>query len=474
MVRLLVFLAVASNVLCNAVHDIEDDAKCPADYDDATSAMNHDVPEDAPSLLQVNSRRHIHANDTDVKWPDVSLLAGMFTRSKPHPWPQTCDMRQGGTCDITSSKFPPYKPVSVYPGGKTVCMGDSDYWFQVVRGYLKKLHIHFQGGGACWNQMSYNSDETGCQMVPERITEVGLFNKKEPANPVEGYSVIIVQYCSGDMHGGNVEQPWGENGALIQQRGAINTQAVLDYAVQQFPDIDKLVVTGSSAGSLALQLWGGYISRQFKGKTQDAVFIADSFTGISYPPGSEYASQSELMGIFNLCASPSLLYNQKCRCKRKKLLLGNLWTEAMRGDRSARFVNLNSKADATQIKFTQAYEATTMLNIWGAFMTPGDFYKMTNLLLVDWLKQPNFDVYIADGESHNYLEYSYLYTTSPLGQDDISGKPLMTTWLTELINPSVELINICIGPEYKVTSWSIVAANATHYCDPQTVSETLP
>ncbi|MEL6345761.1 MAG: pectin acetylesterase-family hydrolase [Myxococcota bacterium] len=66
----------------------------------------------------------------------------------------------------------------------------------------------------------------------------GSLDHTDADNPFAAWNVVYVPYCDGALHSGDTEE----------QRGLQNLSAALDVAVQDFPNPQRVVITGSSAG----------------------------------------------------------------------------------------------------------------------------------------------------------------------------------------------------------------------------------
>ncbi|NUO54074.1 MAG: hypothetical protein HOV80_34950, partial [Polyangiaceae bacterium] len=119
-----------------------------------------------------------------------------------------------------------------------------------------RLFIYFEGGGACFNSMS-------CGVNPSSYGELnfsgfangggqgGIFDADNEANPLRDWNVVYIPYCTGDVHAGDatdVDVP-GFNAPQGQSFvGYRNVGLYLKRIVPTFPDVSKVLVTGSSAG----------------------------------------------------------------------------------------------------------------------------------------------------------------------------------------------------------------------------------
>lgn len=159
----------------------------------------------------------------------------------------------------------------------TVCSDGSQYkfWTYDDPGSTDLL-ILFEGGGACWDYESCSgqfgvlgaanpnglADDYITQFKAEYVSP--LVNGADPGiplrplNPIvtQGWDVVYMPYCTGDVHVGNntvvYDDPSGQNPPLtFHHNGYNNTAAAMAYLATQFPSIDRLLVTGFSAGGVA-------------------------------------------------------------------------------------------------------------------------------------------------------------------------------------------------------------------------------
>ena len=159
----------------------------------------------------------------------------------------------------------------------TMCSDGSQYKFFVHDAPgSNNLLIMFEGGGACWDYETC-SGQAGAlgaanpNGIPdEYITDFKaqfvspLVNGADPGipfrpiNPIAtaGYDVVYMPYCTGDVHVGNnvvtYSDPSGQNPPIVFRHvGFQNSTAALDHLAGRFPNVNKLLVTGFSAGGVA-------------------------------------------------------------------------------------------------------------------------------------------------------------------------------------------------------------------------------
>lgn len=117
------------------------------------------------------------------------------------------------------------------------------------------LLVFMQGGGACWNQdrcfvsmSSVHLADTVDEAVvlSEAGNLSGLFDHDNAANPFKDYAYVYMPYCTGDLHIGTATKTY--EGGTIHHYGARNVSEYLARLVPTFPAIERVVVSGISAG----------------------------------------------------------------------------------------------------------------------------------------------------------------------------------------------------------------------------------
>jgi hypothetical protein len=153
-----------------------------------------------------------------------------------------------------------------------------------------KLMIYFEGGGACisphfcdhnpanLNQMfsggadgqgeGFNSilfDNLVSPPIAQMPWDKGIFDFTNDANPFKGWNQVYIPYCTGDVHFGT-----NDNGSVATSVitgghfvGYNNTKLFVGHIVPTFPNMQRVVVTGSSAGGLGAVFNFGMIQDAF-------------------------------------------------------------------------------------------------------------------------------------------------------------------------------------------------------------------
>jgi hypothetical protein len=127
----------------------------------------------------------------------------------------------------------------------------------------KDVVVYLMGGGACWDnltcyvlQTAANIDsgyaEAQFQQDAQGLLTASLFDRSDPANPFRAMSYIFVPYCTGDVHAGSKVSEY--NGMPTSHVGYQNLTAYLNRLVPTFPDAERVILSGSSAGGFGVGL----------------------------------------------------------------------------------------------------------------------------------------------------------------------------------------------------------------------------
>src|SRR5579871_967396 len=99
--------------------------------------------------------------------------------------------------------------VPITPGAMEVCARGTPYTFFVRQADPAKLMIFFEGGGACWNDDTCKPNsglfDESVEGGEAAAYSQGIFDTGNAANPLAGYTIVFVSYCTGDYHLGTKE-----------------------------------------------------------------------------------------------------------------------------------------------------------------------------------------------------------------------------------------------------------------------------
>ena len=132
---------------------------------------------------------------------------------------------------------------------------DPDYHFFVKRGSVNKVVMYYQGGGACWENLTCGIPvcKDGADPVaddPDNASS-GFADLDNPDNPFRDWNIVFVTYCTCDVHFGDADRVY--SGPLpdvaVSHRGFENAKVVEKFAREHFLNPEVVFVTGSSAGA---------------------------------------------------------------------------------------------------------------------------------------------------------------------------------------------------------------------------------
>lgn len=131
---------------------------------------------------------------------------------------------------------------------------DPDYHFFVKRGSVNKLVMYYQGGGACWENLTCGIPvcKNGADPVaddPDNAT-AGFADLGNPDNPFKDWNAVFVTYCTCDIHFGDIDQVYSGffGDVAVSHRGFQNAKVAEKFAREHFLNPEVVFVTGSSAG----------------------------------------------------------------------------------------------------------------------------------------------------------------------------------------------------------------------------------
>ena len=137
-----------------------------------------------------------------------------------------------------------------------VCMDGSPYRFFARRGTVNKLVVYYQGGGACWEQLTCSIPVCDKDVTDDdnpNGASSGFADLSNPANPFRDWNAVFVSYCSCDIHFGDAAQDYSNtnpaNPIHVEHRGYQNSKVVEKWAREHFLAPEEIFVTGSSAGA---------------------------------------------------------------------------------------------------------------------------------------------------------------------------------------------------------------------------------
>ncbi|EYF03867.1 pectin acetylesterase-family hydrolase [Chondromyces apiculatus] len=182
----------------------------------------------------------------------------------------------------------------------TTCGNGSQYKFFVRNTGSQNVLFFMEGGGACWDYDScsgrlgmlgaanpnglgddYMTTFTAKYVSPlVNGADPGLPGRSRTDLPTKDWNIVYLPYCTGDVHVGDktvtYTDPTGVEPPLVwHHNGYDNTIAAANYAKSLFPNTQKLLVTGFSAGGTATAA-GYYFIRKIIAPKNKGYYLNDS------------------------------------------------------------------------------------------------------------------------------------------------------------------------------------------------------
>jgi hypothetical protein len=166
-----------------------------------------------------------------------------------------------------------------------MCLRGGDYWVSAREGSgaSTDLVIYQQGGGACWSDLCTAFESLAAPAVPTS----GLLNPALSGNTFSGWNVVYLPYCDGSLFAGDVDIDDDDDGTIDRfHHGLINLSAGLDVAHERFPDAERIVLAGSSAGSYGVHISNMLVRTLWP--DAEIIIVADCGVGIGKPGDLEF------------------------------------------------------------------------------------------------------------------------------------------------------------------------------------------
>lgn len=159
-------------------------------------------------------------------------------------------------------------------GNGPICIAGTPFSVFTRAGDPKKLLIFEQGGGACWQDF-YNCNVFSESQEPP-APPAGIWNFGSKDNVFDKYSIVYMPYCDGSVFSGDntvfdpawqafiegqLDLPPGSGPPVRSHRGLRNQSAGMDVAADTFPNAQKVVVAGSSAGGVGAAGFAPFLAR---------------------------------------------------------------------------------------------------------------------------------------------------------------------------------------------------------------------
>ncbi len=197
------------------------------------------------------------------------------------------------------------------PVAGAYCRDGSDTGFAVSLASppSDKLMIYFEAGGACMDQFFCSAIATPVTFGASEFTswkahsgsapsmpDTGLFNRGDAANPVAGWNMVYIPYCTGDIFSGANPNGMVPNVGPQKFVGYTDVHLDLERIVPTFPGTTKVLLSGSSAGAYGAVANYVQTTRAFGGSTS-VYLLGDSGPPLEAPYVANCA-QTQLAGLW--------------------------------------------------------------------------------------------------------------------------------------------------------------------------------
>lgn len=322
---------------------------------------------------------------------------------------------------------------SGYPGT------DPRFSFFVRRTPSKNLVVYFEGGGACWDNLTCSLPIAGLPAqvpqffvpsVPPGIEQSlvnGIFSTTNSANPVRDWNMVYIPYCTGDIHTGSATKTYTSVGhpvfplpagtpITIQHRGYDNFMVVLEWMKRNIAAPKNVLVTGVSAGGYGATANSPWVGQAYP--NAHLYLLADASQGVttaafdSGNPGRNSWNPQLAPWVFgagaNVASGPELM------------------RRAALGQPKVKAAQFTTTLDEVQIGFYGLMKQ--YYGPGGSCPNPAiDWYQqMSRQLMADAADVGNYRYYLAGGTYHTLLRGDQFYSESSAG-------PAFASWLGDML-----------------------------------------
>lgn len=294
-----------------------------------------------------------------------------------------------------------------------MCADGSDFVYFSRVDDPERVVLYFQGGGACFDATTC-AFEGGTYKVrtgpdDDPTGRPGIFDFDDDRNPFQGWSMVFVPYCTGDVHLGDTTREYAP-GLTVEHNGFVNATAGYEHLLDSFPDATEVLVTGSSAGGVPSPLFGALVADALP--DAEVAVLADASGGYASNPTTN-AGISALWGT--AAALPD--WPELAGVDPASVGIPDLFHVAGNHAPRVRMARYDNAFDSVQRAFAAraAIDGGTLLDVIDA-----------NERLIEE-RGVEVSSYVAPGELHTILGRPALYELT------VEGVPFVD-WLTTLLD----------------------------------------
>jgi hypothetical protein len=298
----------------------------------------------------------------------------------------------------------------------------------------KKLMIFLEGGGACFNSQTCSSNpshfgknELTGVFIPAEGSK-GIFSRTDTNNAVADWNMVYVPYCTGDVHAGNATDATVPGTPGKQQFvGYTNMSQYLSRIVPTFPDMQRVLLTGQSAGGFGAALNYVQTARSFGSVPVDLLDDAGPLMANPYLASCLETSMANLWGL------TKTVIGQDCGtdCPDVGNALAEYWTHLPKTYPNSRFGFIDSSGDSVISSFFGfgANNCSGFQNVPAAQYEAG-LLGMRSAVAAN----SNAGLFIYSGTDHTTVVSMYTTRSAPDGD---GGTVKFEDWVKSLVTDSV-------------------------------------
>lgn len=163
-----------------------------------------------------------------------------------------------------------------------LCLVGGEFQVSVKDGPSDEVLFYLEGGGACWDYGTCHVANTATRTANAPV-QSGIVDATRAENPFAEFDVVYVPYCDGSVFIGDATVTYG--GVRTHHHGLQNLSVAVDALQRHFPDPERIVVAGSSAGGYGT--YAGYGATRVAYPDTPILVFNDSGPGVQNVDASE-------------------------------------------------------------------------------------------------------------------------------------------------------------------------------------------
>jgi hypothetical protein len=330
------------------------------------------------------------------------------------------------------------------------CQDSSAYSFFAKRGTENKLLVYYVGGGACWDTFT-----CGAAVCTQNINfslagqsdlfGTGFGDLSNPDNPFRDWHIVVVPYCSCDVHWGDAAVDYPGNFLFpdkhVEHRGYDNARLVEKWIREHFLTPSDVFVTGSSAGAYGATLHAVFLSEAYP--TASINMLADAGNGVITQEFLE-----ENFGNWGVEPNlPRIAGVQNVPLSEQSI--PSVVEAAAAAYPQTNWAHYTTAFDGSQGGQTGFYNI--MLNpddilVWGQWWNASCQFnevmrqQVAETTAATQTQNDNYRYYIATGSRHTGFGVDRVYA------DTSGGVPTLVSWVNEMIDDGPGWTNVEASP----------------------------